>query len=67
MAEKIVVSGREFTCPETARGAVRTVYGGGRHWVDITVYGTVDEVKAAFDTAFRKEYTALSVIMPLKH
>lgn len=48
MTEKIVIGEHEFICPETARRAVRTVYGGGRHWADITVYGTVEEIKNAF-------------------
>ena len=50
MSERIVFSGseREFTCPELPRGAVRAAFAGGRHLLEITVYATVDEIKAAF-------------------
>ncbi len=37
------------------------------HYADILADVRFDEVKDAFDTAFREEYTALSIIMPLKN
>jgi len=36
------------------------------HYADILSDITFDEVKDAFAHAFREEYTALSIIMPLK-